>query len=304
MELRQLEYFVTVVDEANFTRAAQRLHVAQPGVSAQVKQLERELGLELLDRSGRAVRPTRAGEEVLPYARAALSAVAGVRQVADELAGLMRGRVAVGMITSCPAVTVVDMLADFHRDHPAVDITLTEQNSDVLIESLRGGRIDVAVIALGATSPSGISTRMLLESPVLAAVSVDDPLAARTSMPITAIRDRDVISLPPGTGLRACLDQACARAGFQPRIAFEASDPELLALLAARGLGVAFLPEQMAGGPGLHAITVPSPALRGGLALAWREGGPASPAARALIGYGMSDLTASSAPKALSARHS
>ncbi|MFJ7724033.1 LysR family transcriptional regulator, partial [Rhodococcus erythropolis] len=91
MELRQLEYFVTVVEEANFTRAAERLHVAQPGVSAQVKRLERELGQELLDRSGRTVRLTDAGRAVLPHAYAALAAVQSTRDAVDALNGLVRG---------------------------------------------------------------------------------------------------------------------------------------------------------------------------------------------------------------------
>src|SRR3954467_2389851 len=100
MELRQLEYFVTVVEEAGFTRAAERVHVAQPGVSAQIRRLERELGQELLDRSGRSVRLTEVGAAVLPYARAALAAVDGVRLAVDELTGLLRGQVAIGTVTS------------------------------------------------------------------------------------------------------------------------------------------------------------------------------------------------------------
>src|SRR3954465_15032953 len=100
MELRQLAYVVAVAEEGGFTRAAARVHVAQPGVSAQVRRLERELGQELLDRSGRAVTLTEAGRAVLPYARAALAAAAHARLAVDELAGLVRGRVTVGMITS------------------------------------------------------------------------------------------------------------------------------------------------------------------------------------------------------------
>jgi DNA-binding transcriptional LysR family regulator len=100
MELRQLEYFVAVVDEANFTRAAVKVHVAQPGVSAQIRRLERELGQDLLDRSGRTVRVTQAGGVVLPYARAALAAVANARLAVDELTGLMRGRLTIGTVTS------------------------------------------------------------------------------------------------------------------------------------------------------------------------------------------------------------
>src|SRR5919198_975170 len=104
MELRQLRYFVTVSQEASFTRAAAKLHVAQPGVSAQIRQLERELGHDLLDRSGRTVRPTEVGAAVLPYARAALEAVDGARLAVDELTGLVRGHVAVGMVTACSSV--------------------------------------------------------------------------------------------------------------------------------------------------------------------------------------------------------
>lgn len=102
MDIRQLRYFVTVAEEANFTRAAARLHLAQPGVSAQVRQLEKELGHLLLDRSGRAVTLTEVGEAVLPYARAAIGAVEAVRQTADEFTGLLRGQVTLGLVAGRP----------------------------------------------------------------------------------------------------------------------------------------------------------------------------------------------------------
>src|SRR5437870_13296968 len=111
MELRQLEYFVAVAEEASFTRAAARVHVAQPGVSAPIRRLARELGQQLLDRSGRTVSLTETGAAVLGHARAALEAVAGARLVADELAGLVRGHVRIGMVTACPSVDLVGVLA-------------------------------------------------------------------------------------------------------------------------------------------------------------------------------------------------
>src|SRR6059036_3251846 len=110
MELRQLEYFVAVAEEASFTRAAARVHVAQPGVSAQIRRLERELGHELLDRSGRDVRPTDVGAAVIEHARAALASIACARAVADEFAGLLRGRVAVGMLSGCNSTDVPRLL--------------------------------------------------------------------------------------------------------------------------------------------------------------------------------------------------
>ena len=137
--LRQLRYLVTIVEAGGFTRAAERVHVAQPGVSAQIRQLERELGQELLDRSGRTVRLTDAGAAVLPYARAALRAIEDLRDAADEMAGLVRGRVRLGMVTSCGVPDMPSLLERFHRDYPGIDISLVENNSHALVEQLRDG---------------------------------------------------------------------------------------------------------------------------------------------------------------------
>ena len=101
IDLKWLRSFLVVAEEASFTRAAARVHVAQPGVSAQVRRLESELGQRLLDRSGRTVRLTEAGAAVLPFARAALDAVAQGRLAVDDLAGLVRGQVTIGMVSGC-----------------------------------------------------------------------------------------------------------------------------------------------------------------------------------------------------------
>jgi len=286
MELRQLEYLVTVVDEASFTRAAARLHVAQPGVSAQIRRLEREVGQELLDRTGRAVRPTEAGATVLPHARAALAAVAQAKLAVDELTGLVRGRVAMGVLTGCGGLDLAGLLARFHDDHPGVEISLIEDNSDRLISALRSGRLDVAVIGAAGPERPEIHTHLLMDEPVVAAVGLADPWAGRSSVTLAELCTRDLIGMPVGTGLRASLDQACATYALEPRIAFQAGDPGVLLRLAARGLGVAVVARSMADNAAdLHAVAVTEPELRGRVELAWRADGPISPAARALIGH-------------------
>ncbi|WP_327191557.1 LysR family transcriptional regulator [Streptomyces xinghaiensis] len=285
MELRQLAYFVAVAEERNFTRAAERLHVAQPGVSAQIRRLERELGQELFDRSGRTVRLTAAGAAVLPHARTALAAADGARSAVEELTGLLRGTVAIGSVTSHKA-DLPGLLADFHRDHPAVEITLTEETTDRLVDGVRTGRLDAAVISVGETVPEGLASVVVDDQPIVAAVAPGHELAVRTRLPLAALRGHALISLPGGTGLRARLDEACAAAGFTPRIAFEAGDPGVLAELAARGLGVAILPAVVAAArpERLRGIALTRPDLRGRLVFAWRAGGPAGPAGRALVG--------------------
>ncbi|HET8523905.1 MAG TPA: LysR family transcriptional regulator [Thermomicrobiales bacterium] len=287
MELRQFVYFVTVVEEASFTKAAAKLHVAQPGVSAQIRLLEREFGEELLDRSGRAIRPTAVGLAVLPYARAALEAVSGARLVVEELAGLTRGRVAVGTVGPSSLVDLPGLLAGFHQNHPAVEITLSEANSDQLIDAVQHGELDVALIGLATMPPRGVATQIVADIPLVAAVSHADPLAARTTIALKALQARDLISLPRGSGLRTALDAACGEAGFQPSIPFEASDPGVLVRLASRGLGVAILSASIAADhrEQLHALSIVRPRLRARIGLIWSTGGPVSPAARALVRY-------------------
>ncbi len=276
MELRQLEYFVAVVEEASFTRAAERVHVAQSGVSAQVRRLERELGQELLDRGGRTVTPTEAGTAVLPFARDALAAVAGARAAIEELSGLLRGHVRVGMVTAGPAVLLTGILAGFHREHPGVEITLTEGDSASLLDGVRDGTLDLACASLGPTPPAGVETQVLIDAAIVAAVAPDHALAQRDALTLDELADHPLICLPRGTGIRSIVEAA----GLQARIAFEAGDTGVLALLAARGLGVAILPEPAA--EGLHTFAL---GLRGQIALAWRAGGPLGPAARAFVAH-------------------
>ena len=284
MELRQLEYLVAVAEEANFTRAARRVHVSQSGVSAQVRALERELGQQLFDRSGRSVRPTEVGAAVLSYARAALEAVEGARLAVEELAGLVRGQVTVGMVSGCALPVLAELLAAFHDLHPGVGIALAEGGSDALVASVREGRLDLALVgAVGGASP-GVEASVLLEEALVAAVGPHDPLAARRAIRVEALRDRPLVCLPRGTGVRAALDAACAAAGFAPRIALEASALPMVAELAGRGLGVGVLPASTAGArrPALRVLQI-RPRLRSRLELVWNPAAATGPAARALI---------------------
>ncbi|MEU3687664.1 LysR family transcriptional regulator [Streptomyces narbonensis] len=294
MELRQLQYFLAVVEEAGFTRAAARLHLAQPGVSAQIRQLERELGQPLLDRSGRTVTTTAVGEAVLPFARAALAAVEGLRRTVDEFSGLVRGQVTIGLVSGAAVeeFDVAAVLADFHDDHPQVEISLTEDTSERMLTALRRGELDLAVIGLADEEPpQGVGLQVLVDVPLVVAAAPDDPLLAtveggRAALPLAALDGRPLISLPRGTGLRGVLERACAQAGFRPHVAFEAAAPLLLARLAARGLGVAVLPELPPGAAaelGLRTLPLTEPDLRGRIALAWPADGPAAPAAAALL---------------------
>jgi DNA-binding transcriptional LysR family regulator len=277
MELRHLQYLVSVVDEGGFTRAAEALHIAQPGVSSQLKQLERELGQPLLDRTGRTVTLTAAGEAVLPYARAALAAAAGVRQAIDELTGLMTGRLALGTVASfsSPAFGLPRLIADFHLAHPGIDLTLTESPTEPLLDELRAGRIDVAFLGLRTVPPHGLSTEVLWTDEVVAA-GPDLP----ETITVADLVDRTVYTFPTWTSIRIAFDEACEQAAFHPRVALETTAPPILVDLAARAGGVAVLP----------ASAVPdhthfTPPLQSRIAMAWRSDAPTSPAAKAFLAH-------------------
>ncbi|WP_418955438.1 LysR family transcriptional regulator [Streptomyces tritici] len=287
MELRRLRYFVTVVEEGGFTRAAARLHLSQPGLSAQIRQLERELGQPLLDRSGRTVTPTEVGRAVLPYARAALAAVAGARQAVDAYTGLLRGRVTLGTVSGVAgeAFELPALLAEFRDAHPGVEVSLTEDSSERMRAALLSGELDLALLGTAdAEPPPGLAYRVVVDEPLAVAVADTDPLAGREEVALAELAERQLICLPRGTGVRAVLERACARAGFAPRVAFEAASPQLVRQLAARGLGPAVLPWGDEPVPdGLRVLRLVRPTLRGRVALAHRAAGPPSPAARAFL---------------------
>jgi DNA-binding transcriptional LysR family regulator len=184
------------------------------------------------------------------------------------------------------------VLARFHREHPGVEISLLEDSSDHLIEQLLDGRIDLGLVGLAGPPPAGIAAHVVTDEAIVAAVGPGDPWWDRPTVTVDELRDRPLVCLPRGTGMRGVLDGALAAAGVSPRIAFESGDPGVVADLAARGLGVAIIPDTGARAhPDLHGVGF-EPELRGFVALAWRAGGHTSPAGRALAEHARAALPA------------
>ncbi|MBB3725931.1 LysR family transcriptional regulator [Nonomuraea dietziae] len=286
MELRQLEYFVAVAEERNFTRAAERVHISQSGVSAQIRQLERELGAELFDRSARTATLTVAGKAALQHARAALAAAGALGQAVDEVSDLIRGRLTVGMVIGCTITPLFDALAAFHRAHPGVELSLLEDNSDRLVEGVRAGALDLALIGAATATPDGLEALTIISERLVAVVPSGHPLAERQAISLRDLGAYPIVCMPPGTGLRTVFDRACAAQDLHPAIALQASAADAIADLAVRGLGVAVLSESMAAHhrdrlTALPLADVETPAL---LALVWKSAH--GPAVREFLRYG------------------
>ncbi len=282
MELRQLEYFIAVAEEANFTRAAERVHISQSGVSAQIRQLEHDLGATLIDRSGRTATLTAAGAAALEHARTVLASVKALRQAVDDVTGLIRGRLVVGMVTACTITALFDALAAFHLAHPNVEITLFEDSSDRLIEGVRTGATDLALVGTAGAPPQGLDTLPIVSERLVAAVPFGHPLAGRDRATLAEINAYPVVCPSEGTGIRTVFDQACAARGIRPEIALQASAPGAVADLAVRGFGIAILSESMTanhiGRLKALALDIETP---GVLALVWTA--TQSPALRQLL---------------------
>src|SRR5262249_38729519 len=179
MDLRQLSYFVAVAEEGQFTRAAARVLVAQPAISAQIRGLERELGETLFHRDPRAVRLTEAGAALLPHARAALAAAERGRDTIASLRGLLYGRLRIG-VAGPVAGPLTEPRGESHGPPPASEIELSTQHNELLLEALPNGDVDAGVIGLGVQPlPPQIRARVVSVEPLVLAVARGNPLSRR-----------------------------------------------------------------------------------------------------------------------------
>jgi DNA-binding transcriptional LysR family regulator len=282
MDLRQLSYFVAVAEEGQFTRAAIRVSVAQPAVSAQIRRLERELGEPLFHRDQRVVSLTRAGEALLPHARAALAAAERGRDTIASLRGVLHGRLRVGVAGPVDH-RFAEALGDFHRAHPAVEIAVTQQHNEPLLAAVADGHVDAAIVGLGAQPlPPRVRTRVVATEPLVLAVRRGDPLSSRRTVTLAQLHEQPMITLVRGSGLRTVLENACRDAGFVPRITAEAGELGSLVEFAAEGLGVAIVPRSATDGADLAVLKITRPRLQRRTALAWNDT-VTSPAGRAFL---------------------
>jgi DNA-binding transcriptional LysR family regulator len=282
MDLRQLAYFVAVAEEGQFTRAAKRVMVAQPAVSAQIGRLERELGEPLFHRDPRAVRLTEAGEALLSHARASLAAAERGRDTIASLRGVLHGRLRIGVAGPVDH-RLAETLGHFHRAHPAIEIVLTNEHNEPLLEALANGNVDAGVVGLGVQPlPPHVRARIVAVEPLVLAVRRGHPFSRRRTIALGVLREEPMITLVRGSGLRTLLENACRDAGFMPRVVAETGELASLVELAAEGLGVAVVPGSAVDGAAVAVVRINRPRLQRRTALAWNEAS-VSPAGRAFL---------------------
>ncbi len=245
MDLRQLEFFSSVAAELSFTRAADRLTIAQSAVSAGVRSLENELGVELFDRSRRQIRLTSTGDLLLPKVREALDAVNAVRDAAQETAHAITGSIVIGLMTSVTLVDAPGLLGLFRTAHPGVGVRLraARRGSAGLLDDLASGELDLAFLALSGAAPATLTAQPIASSPMVLVVPDNHRLADAREVGLGDVEHEEFIDLPPGYASRRIVDDAFTVAGLERRVMIEVSDIGTAAEYVTNGLGVALLPE-------------------------------------------------------------
>lgn len=263
VELRQLEHFIAVATDLSFTRAAERVHVVQSALSTSIAKLERELEVQLFDRSRQRIKLTAAGETFLGRAR---DVVRATRAATDSVAGYrdaLQGTVEFGSLISYGPVDVPRALGDFHRDHPHVRINLrlSQSGASSYLSALLDGSLDVALVSVPDRMPPQLDMRLLFEEPMVFVCRDDHPLARRRRVPIADTAADDIVGFPPGFGLRRLVDDAFHAAGVSPRTQYEVpAGFAAIADLVASGLGVAFMPRSEAARcGGLRSVALAEP---------------------------------------------
>ncbi|NEU99523.1 LysR substrate-binding domain-containing protein [Bradyrhizobium uaiense] len=291
MELRHLRYFVALGEELNFTRAAERLHIAQPPLSQQIRQLEEELGVTLLQRNSRPVRLTEAGELLLARARALLanfeSAVADTRRVGRGQAG----KLGIGFVGSAMFAGLPDIIGAYRDACPDVELVLDEMLATEIAEALRRRRIDVGFARPALLDEPGLAQRLIIEEPYVAALPCAHPLAARRDIALAELSDDAFVLYPasPEPSVTGLIVAACRVAGFTPRLAQEVLHLQTAIGLIAAGVGVSLVPEAAAraqSGRGVAYVRLAAPVVTAPLTIAWREE-DVSPAVARLLDIAM-----------------
>jgi DNA-binding transcriptional LysR family regulator len=242
VSLRQLEYFVAVVDEGSFTIAAARLRVSQPGLSHQIQALERQLGGPLLERLPRGVRLTPAGRTALPHARASLAHAERASNAARRASGVDAGELHVGTLYSISVGVLPAALGAWRQRYPDVRVRLVEfRHTNDLIAAMEAGQADLAV---GPVPPAwdGPVREIGAEEFVVAAAPGTHLPGTGATVAVAALADHDWVHFTPPSGLADVLDAACAAAGFAPRAAVRTEQAPSALNLARAGLGITLLP--------------------------------------------------------------
>ena len=281
MELRHIRYFLALADAGNFTRAAAKLGIGQPPLSQQIRDLETEIGVQLFHRVPHGAELTAAGAAFRTEAEAAIAAAERAKLAARRANRGETGRLSLGFTASSAFNTVVSAtIREFRSRFPEVQLSLTEMNTNALMDKLMRGEIDAAFIRPGLEDPDDVRLKRLPDEPMLVAIPAGHPLAGQTEVSLSGLANDPFILFPRTVGLSLYDDimLACRAAGFELVVSQEAPQIPSVVNLIAANLGVSIVPASIAQirlpGVAYRPIKGPPLVARLGLAVLKSQRGP------------------------------
>jgi LysR family hydrogen peroxide-inducible transcriptional activator len=255
MELRQLQYALQISIDKNFSRAAEKLHIAQPSLSQQLSKLEKEIGVLLFQRTTNSVEVTYAGSLFVEKAQSILDMVEQLKSEMADISQMRKGKLVVGSLPITGAHVLPMVLPVFQARYPEIEIMLMEETSTNLEHMTASGQIDISLLSIPLQDES-LTYETLIEEEIVLAVPPQHQLAknAEGLVDIAALCSEPFIALKKGQGFRKITLDLCEHAGFTPNIVFESSNIETVQSLVAAGMGIAFVPHMVSrGGWSQHA---------------------------------------------------
>jgi len=288
MDLRRIRHFNVLAETLNFSRAAERLHIAQPALSVSIQKLEAELGTKLFERTATGVVLTASGQAALIEARRLLYHGEQLMRTARDAAQGTAGRLRVGFVGSSIYRVIPALIPAFRAKYPGVELILREATSAAILRMLQEEALDIGIVRTPILQPHAVAFHTLQRDRLLVALPATHALAARRSVALSDL-SREPFVMYSGTeaaGLQSAVMAACQMAGFVPHVTQEATQVTTVVALVESGLGVALVPEVMRGNrePAVvyREVIELSEASGTTLALAWQEG-TESPAALRFI---------------------
>lgn len=275
MELRHLRYFVAVAEELHFRRAAARLHISQPPLSQQIRQLETELGVQLLERSRRRVELTAAGEAFYARAREILDAVEDAARLARRVERGEIGRLSVGFVGSAVYSVLPEVLHAFREQRGDVDLRLRELTTSAQLDALESGRIDVGFLRPQTPERAEIAVETVMREEIVVALPESHRLAAKDRLALSELAGEPLVLLTRtgSPGVRDVLEAATARFGGEGQLVQEAAEVQTVIGLVAGGVGFSLVPDSVRSLTRRGVVyreIADAPSIE--LALAWRAG--------------------------------
>ena len=242
MKLRDLEYLVAVDEERHFHKAAERCFVSQPTLSGQLKKLEDELGVMLVERTRRQVAMTDVGEAVAQQARKILTEVKAVREIVQSFGDPMAGELHVGLIPTLAPYLLPRIMPGIRSQYPKLKLWLHEYQTSVLLEQLRQAELDLLILALPVDTDE-FSEMSLFNEPFQLAVPKDEELAQQSIITLAELGKREMLLLEEGHCLRGQALDVCFMAGATENVGFHASSLETLRHMVGEGMGITLMPQ-------------------------------------------------------------